>query len=246
MKGVILGINPDVRIVDISHDIAPQDVMEGAFVVRDAAYHFPADTIHVIVVDPGVGTARRPVALRCRKQFFVGPDNGILPLLLDGTPPERCVELDDPSYWRSADVSTTFHGRDIFAPAAAHLSAGVELDRLGSKVDALTPMQWALPITDEQGVQGWVVHVDRFGNCITNVSREMIEERRGERPIKCFVGSAILEGTRQTYASVEAGEPLMHYNSSDMLEVSVNSGNAAELLSIRKGDPVNILFREPR
>lgn len=246
MKGVILGINADVRIVDISHEIAPQDVMEGAFVVRDAAFHFPPETIHVIVVDPGVGTPRRPVALRCREHFFIGPDNGIIPLLLDGATPDVCVELDRPTYWRGEDVSTTFHGRDIFAPAAAHLSAGVPLDRLGSKLDALTPMQWALPIADEEGVQGWVVHVDRFGNCITNVSRATIEGRRGERPVKCFVGSAILEGIKQTYASVESGEPLMHYNSSEMLEVSVNSGNAAELLGIRKGDPVNILFREPK
>ena len=246
MKGVMLRINPHASIVDISHDIAPQDVMEGAFVVRGSAFYFPAETIHVVVVDPGVGTPRRPVALRCRGQYFVGPDNGILPLLLDGAAPECCVALDDPAYWRGDEISRTFHGRDVFAPAAAHLSAGVALDRLGSDVEALTPMQWALPITDEEGVQGWVVHIDRFGNCITNVSREMVERKRGERPIKCFVGSAILEGTERTYASVETGEPLMHYNSSEMLEVSVNSGNAAELLGIRKGDPVNILFRETR
>ncbi len=246
MKGVIIGINPDVRMVDISHAIAPQDVMEGAFVLRDAAFFFPPETIHLIVVDPGVGTPRRPVALRCRHQYFVGPDNGILPLVLDGERPESSVVLDNPAYWRSDDVSATFHGRDVFAPAAAHLSAGIELATIGSPIEALSPMQWALPIIDEQGVQGWVVHVDRFGNCITNVSREMLGARRGDRPIKCFVGSAILEGIKHTYASVEPGEPLMHYNSSGMLEVSVNSGNAAELLGIRKGDPVNILFREPK
>lgn len=242
MKGVILSLCPDARIVDISHAIAPQDIMECAFVLRDAAWYFPAGAIHMAVVDPGVGTDRRPVAIRCGEHFFTGPDNGIFPLILDGTNPEICVCLDRPEYWRDATPSGTFHGRDIFAAVAAHLANGIPIERLGSAIEELAPMKWALPIMDDQGVQGWVVHIDRFGNCITNISREMVEERQADRAIKCFAGNTILEGIRHTYASVETGEPLLQYNSSNLLEVAINSGNAAELLGIRKGNPVNILF----
>ena len=244
MKGVILGINPDVRLVDISHSISPQDVMEAAYVLKEAAFYFPPDTVHLAVVDPGVGTKRRPVAVRYGRHFFVGPDNGIFPLLMDDSEQPESVELNRKDYWLSDEISTTFHGRDIFAPAAAHLSRGVPLPDLGRRIDALSPMHWALPITDEQGIQGWIAHVDRFGNCITNVARDLLERTRDGRSVRCFTGSAILEGLTRTYADVEAGEPLMHYNSSDVLEIAVNSGNASELLGIRKGDPVNILFRD--
>lgn len=243
MKGVILGINPDVRLVDITHSIAPQDVMEAAYVLRDAAYYFPPGTIHLVVVDPGVGTARRPIAARGSGFLFVAPDNGLVPLTLEDESPQASVVLDRKEYWRSPDVSTTFHGRDIFAPAAAHLSRGLDLSNLGSAAGDLAPMHWALPITDDEGIQGWVAHVDRFGNCITNVPRELFERARNGRSVRCFAGGAILEGIASTYAEVESGEPLMHFNSTDALEIAVNAGNASELLGIRKGDPVNILFR---
>lgn len=245
LKGVILSLCPDARIVDVSHEIAPQDIMECAFVLRDAAWCFPPGAVHLAVVDPGVGTDRRPVALRCGEHFFTGPDNGVFSLILDGAAPDACVRLDRPEYWRNDTPSRTFHGRDIFAPAAAHLANGAPVERLGSAAGELLPMKWALPIVDDQGVQGWVVHIDRFGNCITNISREMVEERRAGRPVKCFAGNAILEGVQPTYASVEAGEPLLQYNSSDWLEVAVNAGNAAQLLGVRKGNPVNILFMPP-
>ena len=246
MKGVILGIHPEVRFVDVSHGITPQDIMEAAFVLKEAAFLFPPHTVHLVVVDPGVGTERRPVALRSGDFFFVGPDNGLFTLLLEGRSVDGCVRLDNPKYWRSPEPSNTFHGRDIFAPAAAHLAAGTPLEELGSPVTSLVPMHWALPISDDQGVQGWVVHVDRFGNCITNVSRKTLEERRDGRPVKCFVGNAILEGIHPTFDSVAPGDPLMLYSSSDLLEIAVNAGNAAELLGIRKGASVNILFRDQR
>lgn len=244
MKGVILGLNPEVRLVDISHDISPQDVMEAAFVLRDAAFYYPFGTIHLAVVDPGVGTNRRPVALRCDGQGFVGPDNGLFPLLLGERKPDEIVVLDRSEFWRNGEISASFHGRDIFAPVAAHLSIGRPLIEMGSSIDSLAPMYWALPIVDDQGVQGWVVHVDHFGNCITNVSRQILEERRSGRPVKCFVGNAILEGISRTYGDLESGEALMHFNSGEMLEIAVSFGNAAELLGIRKGAPVNILFRD--
>lgn len=244
MKGVILGISPDVRIVDVTHDVSPQDVMEAAFVLREAARYFPPGTIHVAVVDPGVGTARRPIAVRSGTQFFVGPDNGLLALLLDRTAPDEAVVLDRPVWWRSPEISATFHGRDVFAPVAAHLAAGRSLTDVGTPIDRLTPLNWALPIADAEGVQGWVAHIDRFGNCVTNIPRSTFEAWRAGRAVKCYAGGTALDAVHTTYDDVELGEPLLLFNSSDFLEIAVNAGNAAERMGIRRGDAVHIVFRD--
>lgn len=246
LKGVILGLAPEVSLVDISHAIDPHDVMEAAFVLRNAVEFFPAGSIHLAVVDPGVGSDRRPVALRAGDRWFVGPDNGLFSLVLNGRGPDELVALDRPAYWRTPSPSPTFHGRDLFAPIAAHLALGVPLGHLGSALSALKPLHWALPIDDQQGIQGWVVHVDRFGNCITNVARTLFDERRRNRAVKCYVGSTILTGVARTYADTPAGEPLLLFDSSDRLEIAVNSGNAAELLGIRKGASVNLVFLDER
>jgi S-adenosylmethionine hydrolase len=215
-------------------------------VLREAVPYLPSPCVHLVVVDPGVGTDRRAVALRRGDRWFVGPDNGVFTLLLDGEVPDEVVVLDKPAFWRVPSPSTTFHGRDIFAPVAAHLAAGRRLDEVGTPIDALQQMHWALPIPDAQGIRGWVVHVDRFGNCITNISEALLTERRADRPMKCFVGSAILNHLHPTYGHVDAGEPLLLIGSSGYLEIAVNAGNAADLLSIRKGDPVNVLFLDDR
>lgn len=244
MKGTMLSIHPAIRFIDITHNITPQDVMEAAFVLTEAAPYFPEGTIHLVVVDPGVGTARRPVALRQGRHTFVGPDNGLFALLLDGELPDELVVLDRPEFWRTPDISDTFHGRDVFAPVAAHLAAGRTLAELGSPIESLKRLHWALPIDDDQGVQGWVVHVDRFGNCITNIPRPLFDRQRNGRQVKCFVGNAILESVHTTYGDTEAGEPLLLFGSSNLLEIAVNTGNASDLLDIRKGTPVNVLFKE--
>ncbi|PSQ78003.1 MAG: hypothetical protein BRD44_00115 [Bacteroidetes bacterium QS_7_67_15] len=243
MKGVILQRCPEARLVDVTHEIAPQDVMEAAFVLRQAVPFFPPETVHLVVVDPGVGTERRPVALRAGDRFFVGPDNGLFSLVLGDDAPDAAVALDAPDCWRTPDPSTTFHGRDIFAPAAAHLAAGRSLADLGSPVDALEPLRWALPITDEQGIQGWTVHVDRFGNCITNIPLALFEKHRDGRAFKCYAGSTILNGLAATYGAVAEGEPLLLFGSSGFLEVAVSNGNAAKLLGIQQGDSIDIVFQ---
>ncbi len=245
MKGTMLSICPDLRMVDVTHEIAPQDVMEAAFVLREALPHFPENTVHLVVVDPGVGTERRPVALRHDGQWFVGPDNGLFPLVFgEDDAPADAVVLDRPEWWRTAGPSTTFHGRDIFAPAAAHLAAGRPLEVLGSSAGPLERLRWALPITDAQGIRGWVVHIDRFGNCITNVARTVIGRQRSGRPLKCIVGSSVLRGVRPTYGAAAKGEPLLLFGSSGFLEVAVRNGNAAEMMGIRKGASVDIIFED--
>ncbi|HEX7071725.1 MAG TPA: SAM-dependent chlorinase/fluorinase [Rhodothermales bacterium] len=242
MKGVMLGINPDATLVDVTHDVHHADVMEAAFSLRRTVPFFPEGSVHLVVVDPGVGTMRRAVALQHDGHFFVGPDNGLFPLLLGDHAQFDAVELDRPEFWRSPNPSKTFHGRDIFAPIAAHLSLGEPLTHVGSRIDDLAPLHWALPIADEQGIQGWVVHVDHFGNCITNITREIFESGRDNRRVKCYVGTAILDGIHETYGSVAVGEPLLLFESTDHLEIAVSGGNAADLLGIRKGAPVNVLF----
>lgn len=242
MKGIMISIAPSATLIDISHEVSPQDVMEAAFVLRGAVEHFPPGTVHLVVVDPGVGTERRPVALKHRDRIFVGPDNGLFALVLDGEQPDLIVELDDPRFWRNGSPSSTFHGRDIFAPVAAHLAAGQPLEGVGSSIPQLAPLHWALPTIDEHGVQGWVVHVDHFGNCITNIRRDSYEELHEGQNFKCFAGSVILNSIHETYGAAAAGEPLLLFNSDGLLEISVNGGNASDLLSIRKGAPVNIVF----
>jgi hypothetical protein len=251
MKGTMLSIAPSARLVDVTHEIAPQDVMESAFVLRTAQPYFPTGTVHLVVVDPGVGTERRAVALRHDDHWYVGPDNGLFPLVLDGASPEAVVELDEPSAWRTPSPSNTFHGRDIFAPAAAHLAAGRALDEVGSPVDTLESLRWARPIVEPNSVRGRVVHVDHFGNCITNIRRSTLAEALGLDdetapvdafpPVEGYVGNTVLDVFFETYGAVSEGDPLLLFGSTDVLEVAVNGGNAAELLDIRKGDSVEVV-----
>ena len=240
----MLNIAPDVRFIDVTHLIEPQEIMEAAFVIKNMFPYYPSGTIHLAVIDPGVGTSRRPVALKYNSQWFVGPDNGLFSLVLNGASPEELVMLDNPSFWHTPLPSDTFHGRDIFAPVAAHIATGVTLTELGTPIESLKPLHWALPIADQQGIQGWVMHVDHFGNCITNISKKLIDTQRSNKGVKCYVGSTIIDAIETTYEEVPTGEPLLLFNSHHLLEIAVNTGNASELLSIRKGSAVNIVFTD--
>ncbi len=246
MKAVILSVNPDLRIVDISHDITPHDVMEAAFVLGGPCRLFPPGTVHVVVVDPGVGSSRRAIAVQCDGSFYVAPDNGVLPLLLHDKNPQTTIHLDRSEYWRTKYPSNTFHGRDIFSPVAAHIASGKDLLSMGSPIGPLEPLMWALPITDSSGVQGWVLHIDRFGNCITNINRNILDSVRQKRDMKVYIGSSIVSHFVKSYSNVADGEPALLINSSELLEVAVNGGNAALLFDVKKGDPVNIVFADPK
>lgn len=254
MKGTMVSICPDARLVDVTHEISPQDVMEAGFVLQSALPYFPSHSIHLVVVDPGVGTKRRAIALRQGDQWFVGPDNGVFSLVLDDTPPDVAVELDDPAFWRSDSPSNTFHGRDIFAPAAAHLAAGRSIEEIGTPIDTLEPLRWAQPSVGPGIAQGWIVHVDHFGNCVTNIQRSTLAEAAGTDPsdppldgvpqLKAYVGSTVLRELHQTYGAVPEGDPLLLFGSTGYLEIAVNGGNAGELLDIRKGDSVKFVYED--
>ncbi|MDR9417686.1 S-adenosyl-l-methionine hydroxide adenosyltransferase family protein [Gracilimonas sp.] len=242
MKAVMLGISPDVRFVDISHEIPPQDIMAGAWVIRNTAFLYPPGTVHLVVVDPGVGTSRNPVALKIKDQYFVGPDNGIFSLFFNEFEYEAC-KLSNPEFWRKG-VSNTFHGRDIFAPVSAHLSNGVSLTEIGEPIDELVTYHWAVPIADKDGLQGWVVHIDRFGNLITNISEELIEKQLEKKNVKIYVGNTMLNKIVSTFGDVEEGEPAAFIGSSGMLEIGINKGNAGRMLSVDKGAQISIVLQK--
>jgi len=242
MKAVILGLAPDVRLIDISHDIPAQDIMAGAWVIRNSSLLFPKNTVHLVVVDPGVGTDRNPIVIKVNDQYFVGPDNGIFSLFYSEFEYEA-IKLNKEKYWRK-ERSRTFHGRDVFAPVAAHLINGVSLKELGDPVKDLVTYHWAVPIGDKDGLQGWVVHIDRFGNLITNISEDLIEDMIGRRKVRIYVGNTMIDHLVNTFGDVEEGDPAAFIGSSGMLEIGINKGNAAKLLSVDKGAQVSLVLQK--
>ncbi len=247
MKGVILSIAPRATIVDICHDIAPQNVKEAAFVLHTVHRYFPADAIHLIVVDPEVGSARRAIALRTDRACFVAPDNGVLSYILAEDRVEQAVSLTRACYWRP-EISRTFHGRDIFAPVAAHLAQGVPLEDLGQPVERRELLTFPTPrpsLRPDNTVVGHIIHVDRFGNLITDLQEDE-SQRFGlslDEGIVVEVGGQQIEGVRSTYTAGEAGKPLALIGSAGRLEIAVPGGSAALRLRVTAGDEVLLYER---
>ncbi|MBI2860874.1 MAG: SAM-dependent chlorinase/fluorinase [Chloroflexi bacterium] len=242
MKAVILGINPAATMVDISHNIRPQDIAHGAFVLGTVWKSFPRGTVHLAVVDPGVGTERRAIALSTPFADFVAPDNGVLSYVLQPAgageeqavlgPGMKAVALTNPRYWRRP-VSPTFHGRDIFAPAAGHLSLGRPLRELGEAVTSLALLPLSHPRRTAPGVLvGCVVHIDHFGNLVTNLRQEDLPAG----PLAVDIGAHRIQGLSRTYG--EASGLLALIGSSGYLEISLKNGSASALLNAGIGDEV--------
>ncbi len=242
MKAVMLGVCPEAKLVDISHDLPPQDIMAGAWILKNSAFLFPSGTIHLAVVDPGVGGERRPVLLRVRDQFFVGPENGLFSLIIEDESYEA-VELTNSRYWRDS-VSPTFHGRDIFAPVAAHLCNGEPMVAFGEVLTELEKYRWAKPISDDEGIQGWVMHIDRFGNLVSNIPASVIDEHDAKSTFKIYVGNTILKHISDSFSDVQDGEPVALIGSSGMLEIAINKGNAERMLGVEKGAPVSLILQK--
>jgi S-adenosylmethionine hydrolase len=237
MKGVILGICPEAELVDICHDIRPQAVCQGAYILSCAVPFFGPGAIHLAVVDPGVGAQRRPILVQTGTATYIGPDNGLLSLVLVQDSPHLAIHLTDPRY-RRLSVSHTFHGRDIFAPAAAHLAAGVDPRDMGDPVpaDSLLTLPIVGPVPQGDGsFLGEVLHVDRFGNLATSF-------RCPHLPPRCTVEIAGVRIARlsRTFSDEETGTLLAYIGSSDHLEIAVRDGNAAEQLGARLGTPVRV------
>ncbi|MBW1697231.1 MAG: SAM-dependent chlorinase/fluorinase [Deltaproteobacteria bacterium] len=244
MKGVILSINPRAVIVDISHNIDPQDVTQAAYVIKSAYRYFPAQTVHVIVVDPGVGSDRAVIALRYDGHFFLAPDNGVLSFLLNNDKIEAVIRVENSRYFLK-DISWTFHGRDIFAPVAAYISMGVKLEDIGNALDPVHLVQLEIQkpkISLPGEIVGTIIAVDRFGNLITNIDVNVIRFLGAEAltAIDVWIGGKKISGISKSYNSVDSGHPLSIIGSRGYLEIAVNCGNAADKLEARKGDAVRL------
>ncbi|MFQ5897625.1 MAG: S-adenosyl-l-methionine hydroxide adenosyltransferase family protein [Candidatus Methylomirabilia bacterium] len=237
MKGVILGINRRVHLVDLSHNIAPQDVLEGALALEAAVPFFPPGTIHLAVVDPGVGSLRRPLAVAARGQQFVGPDNGLFTFVF-GEPGWRAVALEVAAS-RLPEVSRTFHGRDLFAPAAASLSLGTPLERLGPPLADPVRLPWPGALWQEGALVGKVVHVDRFGNLITSIRAADLEAFGRRESLAVEVQGREVGGVVGCYADVKSRSAAALLGSSNRLEIFVREGSAqAETGATREAEVV--------
>lgn len=244
MKGVILGINSNVQIVDITHAVPPQDIDEAAFLIHSAHGYFPKGTIHVIIVDPGVGSDRQAIVCQTNDAFFVCPDNGILTYLLEeienrGEKSKSVVTIHNRDYYLP-EVSNTFHGRDIFAPVAAHLSLGVPLVNIGPPVENLVQLPIPTLEVSNDKLVGQIVKIDSFGNAITNISESALSGSFNGFVYEISVGSASLRQLNTSYAESEIGEPLAIIGSSGMLEIAINGGSASQMLGLKQGDAVVI------
>ncbi len=244
MKGVIATIVPDVQIIDITHDVPPQDVASGAWIIATAYRYFPVGTVYVCVVDPGVGSTRRAMAARCGDWFFVGPDNGLFSYIYAEQGVGEAVVLSNPAY-QLASVSSTFHGRDIFAPAGGHLARGVALQELGESLDPATLVRLDIERAVRQGsqVDGHIVHVDHFGNLISNIPLEMVPELfSGVEVQMIFKDTHVVvdRGYRFFAESPQDGQPFIYADSSGYAGVAVRNGNASHVLGVGFGAGVSL------
>lgn len=235
MKGVIIAICPPARVVDVTHDVEPFSVRQAALVVKAVSSYFPRGTIHVAVVDPGVGSTRRGLVLRRKERIFIGPDNGIFSLLTPTTGSWEMREIQNPKYMLP-DPHPTFHGRDVFAPVAAHLARERPFNEVGPLVDDPVTISIPTPTESEAGIDGEIIYVDRFGNLTTNIEASMLTGQVDTVTLK----ETPITGLNRHFAEVPAGQPVALINSFGYLEIAVNQGNARETFHAGMGDRVRV------
>jgi S-adenosylmethionine hydrolase len=261
MKGVILRIVPDAQLVDLSHQVPPQDVRHAAFQLMTAVEFFPEGAVHLVVVDPGVGSARRPIAVSTPRASFVGPDNGVFTYALALAEQYTAVELTNPEY-HLPDVSTTFHGRDIFSPTAAHLANGVPLSELGPLVKKIVQLDLPRLKVEEGYIEAEVLNIDHFGNLRTSIhvltweddktlslqpvfGSSLVESpvtRISAKKARTQVGSLKIDGISETFSDVQIGQPVAMVGSEGGLDIAVNQGDAARDYGVKTGDLVSLHF----
>ncbi len=241
MKGVVLGTLPDAQLIDISHDVTPGDVVQGAWILAAAWEDLPPGAVVVAVVDPGVGSERRGIGIRIRGRMAVGPDNGLLELVSRDVGDVReardalAVVLNVRALWRHP-VSPVFHGRDIFAPIAAALASGTPMREVGDAIDSIVPLAIPRPGRTADGVIGHVIHVDRFGNVVTDIPKDMLPKQA----FTLGAGNTLVTRSVQYYAQAEDGEVVTLVNSAGHLEIAMNGSRAADTISVRRGDAVEL------
>jgi len=245
MKGAILSINPSAVVVDVCHYIDPQDVIEAAYLIKSSYRYFPKGTVHIIVVDPGVGGNRSIVAVAFSGHIFLTPDNGVLTLLMDEGEIDTIVRVENPRYFLNS-ISQTFHGRDIFAPVGAHISKGVPIETLGSHLGMQDLIRLSIPkpyISDKDELIGTIISIDRFGNCISNINENCLNKfvkNGSEKRLEIKIGKTIIKSLSRSYTGVESGCPLAIIGSFGYLEIALNCDNASRQLNVEKGDIITL------
>jgi S-adenosyl-L-methionine hydrolase (adenosine-forming) len=239
MKGVILSINPAAQIVDITHEIPPQDIQAAAFNLLAAYRDFPPGTIHAAVVDPGVGSSRRPIMIECAERYFVGPDNGLFSWICEREGKFRTRLLTNEKFFRNP-VSGTFHGRDVFAPVAAALSNGVEPDEFGPVIDDLVRLESLKPKTTDKGIEARIIHIDRFGNCITNLTRDLFTRNKPASRPRLDVNGMQVTSFREFFADAgsDSDELFIVIGSAGFAEIAARNRSAASIVNARRGQSI--------
>ena len=239
LKGVILKINPEVTLVDITHHVAPFDLLDAALTIGVVYSYFPPKTIHVVIVDPGVGTDRRPLLASAQNQYFIAPDNGVLSVIYEREQSNLVVRHASAEHYYLQPLSKTFHGRDIFAPVAAWLSKGWQTPAMGEEISDYKRFALPRPKAVDGGVKGVVLRIDPFGNLVTNFRAEDLpSEPPNGGSLNLQVGTQAVSQLVDTFARGKAGEPVAYIGSSGYVEIAVNKGNASKTLSVGRGAPV--------
>ncbi|MCX8162114.1 MAG: SAM-dependent chlorinase/fluorinase [Candidatus Bathyarchaeota archaeon] len=243
MKGVILSICPNATIIDVTHDVSKFDVEEAAYILYRAYSFFPSGTIHVCVVDPGVGTERRPIAIESKRYIFIGPDNGVLTLAAEDDGIEGVYVIES-RHVMLGEVSFTFHGRDIFAPTAAWIALGYPLEMLGRSVEDIERVRLATPLIDGNRLRGKIIYVDSYGNLVTNVRWDLIKGRVafGDTVKLSYRDREVYASISKAYGEVPLGELLLIPGSGGFMEISMNMGDASKKLDLKRGDYVYLEF----
>jgi S-adenosyl-L-methionine hydrolase (adenosine-forming) len=247
MKGAIAQINPALKVIDLTHNIPPQNIAAARFQLMSAFAYFPKGTVHIAVVDPGVGSVRRAIAVEFANGFLVAPDNGLLSGVLSQSPAIAAVELTKSNYWRTAEPSSTFHGRDIFAPIGAHLASGVSLNKVGQSIDPGTLVQLPLPeyrcdidpIRGTGKVQGVIQMIDRFGNLITNIPGNVVRGKQWS-----VIAAGIQMPGCNTYGDLPPASLLALVGSHGWIEIGVNCGDASAKLELDYGSEITIILQD--
>lgn len=247
MKGVMLRFNPEIRLVDLSHRIAPHSIASAAYFLTQAYPYFPSGTVHLAVVDPGVGSGRRAAVVETAHHVLVGPDNGMLWPVTQAMGGGRWFSLENPE-WLAGSVSPTFHGRDVFAPAAARLASGESVESAGPEMADPVRFEWPRPQRKPEGWHGEVLYIDRFGNCLTNLSRALLDSEDPDfftapRRVEVQFGDHLIQGISPFYQAADPGMPMVVWGSGGALEIAVYEGNAAAALGIHLGTPVRLRSR---
>ncbi len=239
MKAVILKINPQAKIVDLCHQIKPQGLEEAAFLLAHSFRYFPEGTIHLVVVDPGVGTKRKKILVKTKNYYFVAPDNGVLSATLKLEKPQKIIEITKEKYFLKP-VSNTFHGRDIFAPAAAYLSLEEKPESFGKKISKIKELNLPKPHKSKNALSGQIIYIDRFGNLITNIKKASFNRLAKKSFFKIYCGSAVITKISRGYVGGKATAPKALFNSFGNLEIAAPNNSAQKTLSLNRGDTIRV------